>query len=1156
MRLSRNRSLLLLAWPLALLTVPAVQVASRGAEWTNAAQIRQLSLTDAKQGQLVQLRGVVTYCDPLRELLIVEDDTGGVCVRISAKELPLARGLLVSIDGITVPGDFTPAVEKARVRVLEKSILPDARALTVDDLRSGRFDCLRVEVQGTVAEVEAFDNRPALHLHAGPDYFHALLRNAATNDPELERLVDAEVRVRGIARVVARRNGRSRRIELLVPDLDEVLVIRRAPAAPFDLPITRVADLAPGRESHRVKLLARLVAEDGNKGIVVKDDTGQLSVRTSQRGLAQPGDLMEVLGFPIEQRGTMLLDHGVARAVAPALSVRPKLDSAPSSVSGLQLPVLETISEVSHLPPEEAERGYPVRVRGVVTFYDAPRHMLFIRGARNGILIWPDQPKLDLVSGQMVEVDGFSAPGDYMPTIVNARVVRQSQSELPAARLASYETLLAGQADAQWVAFEGIVRDTRVDGAHLILDVAAGGGRCDAFVSDYPSDIPARHLIDAEVRLHGVCSVVPNQRRQAIGFRLFVPNPSQITVKQPAPTDPFALPVRTVESLFRFGTAARPGHRVRVNGIVTMVRAPESFFLRDATGGLQVERFETQPVQPGDQVEVVGFPVIVGHVPHLRNAISQKVGTGPAPAPRPITFKGALTGQFEAELVSLQARLTDMTQIAEQPALVLQSGDDIFEAILPPGASPALAGLLPGSLLGLSGIASTHLDDQGQPRSFRLLVRSPAEIQVLQRPPWWTLRHALVLTAILGLSIFGALTWVGLLRKRVREQTATIQDRLEKEARLESRYRELFENARDIVYTTDLEGRITSFNRAAELTTGYTREEAMGRNLADMIAPGQARQLKPFGPKEGDGLSQPAPELEFIAKDGQRVPVEVDTQLLMEGGRAVGAQGIARNIAERKRAEKAIHEINATLEKRVSERTAELAAANRELEAFSYSVSHDLRAPLRAINGFAEILLKDHGSHLEQKGRRYLQNVAASGRKMGQLVDDLLAFSRLSRHPLTKARLDLNRLVREVAEDLRRQEPEHRVVLDLRPLPPARGDRALVQQVLYNLLSNAWKFTSRNPRPVIEIGSRQDGHETTYYVRDNGAGFEMKYAEKLFGVFQRLHRDDEFPGTGVGLAIVHRILSRHGGRIWAEARLGEGATFYFTLPDDSPKKIS
>jgi PAS domain S-box-containing protein len=1139
---------------LALLCLLAANLPARGAELTNTAQIRQLGLVEAKEGQTVRLRGVVTYSDPPRELLVVQDNTGGICVRVPTFELPIARGLLVTIEGVTAPGDFGPIVDKAFIRVLEKSSLPEAKPVTMEELTSGRFDALRVEVQCIVGSVNVANGRPALHLHQGRNSLGASLKEVAPNDPDVAVLVDAEVRVRGIAKVMLAPNGRSKRVELLVPDLDEVIVDKPAPAIPFEIPFTPVGEVAFSEESHRVKLLAQVVSVEADNQIVVKDSSGQISVRAAKRIQAEPGDLVEVLGFVMEQRGTTVLDHGVARVIAPAFQRNPAAAERPQSSTQPQLPVLQTIAEVSHLSPEEGERGYPVRLRGIVTFYDAPWHMLFIRDATNGIFVWPDQTNFNLQPGQIVEVAGFSSPGEYVPTVIKARVTGQIQSELPGARSVPYEVLVSGQEDSQWVWLDGIVRNIRVDGTHLVLDIAAGGGRCDAFVSGYTNGFPTNRLIDAEVRLHGVCSVIPNKRRQAIGFRLFVPSPAQITVRNAAPIDPFASPVRTVESLFRFGSAGRPGHRVRVSGVITMVRGTDSFFLHDGTGGLHVERIDAGRVQPGDKLEVVGFPAIVARVPQLQNGIFRRIATGPVPAPRSVNLQQALAGQFDAEPVTTSARLVEVTESADQPTLILQMDTSLVEAVFPASARAALKRLILGSLLQVTGIASTQFDEQGQARSFRLLVPSSAGVQVLRRPPWWALRHALLLAGILGLSVLGALGWVGSLRKRVQEQTRTIRQTLEQEARLESRYRELFENARDIIYTTDAEGKITSFNRAAELVTGYSRAEAMGRNLAELIAPRHATSIRKLAAEARDGEGKAVRELELIAKGGHRIPVEVDTQLLMENGRAVGTQGIARNIAERKRVEKAIHEMNATLERRVSERTAELAAANRELEAFSYSVSHDLRAPLRAINGFAEILLKDHSAHLEPKGHHYLRNVADSGRKMGQLVDDLLAFSRLNRHPLTKASLDMNRLAREVADDLQRQEAAHVVSIEITPLPFARGDRALVQQVLYNLLSNAWKFTSRTPCPTIQIGFRQDGEEIIYHVKDNGAGFDMKYAGKLFGVFQRLHRNDEFPGTGVGLAIVHRIITRHGGRIWAESRLNEGTTFYFTLPDDSNKQ--
>ena len=256
----------------------------------------------------------------------------------------------------------------------------------------------------------------------------------------------------------------------------------------------------------------------------------------------------------------------------------------------------------------------------------------------------------------------------------------------------------------------------------------------------------------------------------------------------------------------------------------------------------------------------------------------------------------------------------------------------------------------------------------------------------------------------------------------------------------------------------------------------------------------------------------------------------------------------------RQRAEKALQKARDELEIRVEERTSELQSANKELEAFSYSVSHDLRTPLRAIDGFSQILLEDYPDKLDREGRRLLGVVRDNTRRMGRLIEDLLNFSRLGRKEIRKTKINMEKLARDIFQELMRVSPERKLKMKMNALPPAYGDEAMIREVLVNLFSNAIKFSRKEESPLIEVGGELKGNENIYYIKDNGVGFDMRYSDKLFGVFQRLHSQGEFKGTGVGLALVQRIIHRHGGRVWTEGKVNEGATFYFALPKKGERK--
>jgi PAS domain S-box-containing protein len=365
----------------------------------------------------------------------------------------------------------------------------------------------------------------------------------------------------------------------------------------------------------------------------------------------------------------------------------------------------------------------------------------------------------------------------------------------------------------------------------------------------------------------------------------------------------------------------------------------------------------------------------------------------------------------------------------------------------------------------------------------------------------------------------------------------------------------IVESSDDAIIGKDLNGSITSWNKGAEKIFGYTAGEMLGTSILRLIPADRQEEENQILGKIKQGESVLHFETRRQTKDGRQIDVSVTASPINDaGGRVIGVSKVARDVTERKQAEnqlkvsfKEIEDLKAELEERVVKRTAELEAANKELEAFSYSVSHDLRAPLRAVNGFAAIVLEDYGPQLPEEGRRYLERIRNGGQRMGVLMDDLLAFSHLSRQSVNRRRVDSSKLVRETLEELKPQWEGRRIELRLGELPPCQADPVLLKQVWVNLLSNAIKYSRGREPAIIEIGCLPEPGATVYFVRDNGAGFDMQYANKLFGVFQRLHRADQFEGTGVGLAIVQRIVQRHGGRVWAEAQLNQGAAFYFTI---------
>jgi len=361
--------------------------------------------------------------------------------------------------------------------------------------------------------------------------------------------------------------------------------------------------------------------------------------------------------------------------------------------------------------------------------------------------------------------------------------------------------------------------------------------------------------------------------------------------------------------------------------------------------------------------------------------------------------------------------------------------------------------------------------------------------------------------------------------------------------------RSLLEASLDPLVTISAQGKITDVNEASIQATGVPREQLIGMDFSDYFTePDKARASYQEVFSEGFVRDYP---LAIRHATGRIMDVLYNAAVYKDDkGHVLGVLAAARDVTDRKKMEEEIRALNAGLEERVRRRTAELEAANRELEAFSYSVSHDLRSPLRSIDGFSQAFLEDFGSSVPEEGREDLERVRRATQRMGQLIDDMLLLSRVTRREMHVQETDMSALAAEVAEELARESPQRDVQLNIEPSMTATGDPQLLRIVLVNLLGNAWKFTSKHEQAHVSVGAVRDPeHGPAFFVRDDGAGFDAKYKEKLFVPFQRLHAQEEFPGTGIGLATIQRAVRRHGGDVWAEGEVDRGATFYFTIPD-------
>jgi len=822
---------------------------------------------------------------------------------------------------------------------------------------------------------------------------------------------------------------------------------------------------------------------------------------------------------------------------------------------------LMTAAAVRALSPERAQQALAVRLRGVITCAGS---LIFFQDSTAGIFIdAPVSTKGRYQVGQYGDLEGFTAPGLFAPQIVPRKFTVLGTTGLPDARPSKYDELSTGKLDSQRVEVEGIVRsvmpDERADLRRTVtLKMASDDGVFPVYVSDLPPD-KLRAVVDASVKARGVVGGVFNERRQMIGIKLYVGRAEDLIIEETGPGEPFSVRTTPVESLLRFEPEGASRHRVKVRGTVTFYQPGGAMYVEDGTGGVAVRTRQAEPLAIGDRVEVLGFPEMGPWTPFLNDAVFRRSGPAAQPlVPIFVTADQELSaGAHDSRLVSVEAELVDVVRDPGHLLLVAKAKNVLFDAEMPQaGELPpaAMADLASGSRVRLTGISVVRLgQDRDHPTEFRLLLRNLDDIAILQKPPWWTLGRLVWILAVLVAITALAVAWGVALRRRVRAQTEIIRLRMESEAMLAARYRDLFENANDVIYTHDTTGRLLTINRAGEAMTGYARDELLKMTILDLALPVRRETVAAWLEKLAAGEdTRPTFESELLSKSGRIIPFEVSIRPIREGDRITAVEGVARDITARKRAE------------------AELAAAHQRLVETSRragmaevaaGVLHNVGNVLHSVTESVAHLnerLRTQGASADPSVARDLESLGHSVEHIKEIVAMQQGYARLSgvqeEVPAETLIEDALRINREALE-------RHGITVlrEYSPAPTLMIEKHKVLQILVNILGNA-KYAcdgkvqdGQPPRIVVRVDTPKGdraGNRVRIVVADNGTGIAHENLGRIFDHGFTTRKD----GHGIGLYSAALTARELGGSLFVHSDgLGRGARFTLDLPVRPPE---
>jgi signal transduction histidine kinase len=752
----------------------ACSLQGRGLPLANAGQVHGLGPAEAAKGRPVTLRGTVTYYDPDWGGLYVQDNTGAVYVAHKtapdAPKLDLTPGDIIEVKGKTQAGVIHPDVVDDSIQILGHGPLPDPLDLSAPNALSTNNEILRVHATGQITDIGSVAGRVVLDFSDPRGLFFRIIAKTGQREEALT-LRGASVELAGVLGLDLTRSQKySGGFDVFVSNLSEIHRIK-------SLSITTIGELLaaqnlPPGQPVRIRGSVENIRPIS---LSVRDPSGLITVEVTNKGEFHLGSAVEVFAWPVLRQNILFLTRSI---VTTPVTADPMLTT------------LKKIAQIRDLSVPQAALGYPVHVRGVVTYHADDAGLHFVQDDSAGIYVNIDARQFDSFppAGTRIELWGISGPGDFAPVIVAEQIRVLGTGQFPSPAPVTYQMLMTGAADSQWVALKGVVRSQTTNSSGAVLGISIGDAVIQAKVTD-PSNAPPTNLVGAAIEAKGVCQTLYDERRRFKGLGFCVPGWDEIDIKEAGLSNPYQLPLRSINQLFEFNAEGYGLHRSHVKGRVILRQSGGALFVQDRSGGVRIEAGSSAPVDAW--VEVVGFPALKDQLPILEDAIIRRLPDEGSPVVgAELKPDHALSEDLNATLVTLEARVIGTVSRPTEDILTVDFGKRLIDASLEKTAGASLPRMAPESTVRLTGVYIARLDNSHQIQSFQILLRSPADAMVTSVPAWWSSDHTFWTFGGLAGILLLALAWCVALRKQVQRRTAQLHAEIDERKHTEKLLKE------------------------------------------------------------------------------------------------------------------------------------------------------------------------------------------------------------------------------------------------------------------------------------------------------------------------------------------------------------------------------